>query len=166
MTNILRDPEWADMLKCCVENALYTTSDSSPEVTQAEKSSERMRFHSRFWTMALERAHEQGLSPGSREAWDMVEEASNVGGDIAYQYIDFPSLDLGKSDDPDTVRKANRMRTKLYGDPVRILKKPQHYPPLLEELEAAAEKYFNSQWRSPEIDRLVLRLLLERGERV
>lgn len=162
MTPIPRDPEWGDMLERCVEGALYTPGDASAEVTRVEKTSERMSFLSAFWIMALENAREKGLPPGSPEAWDIVEEAGDIGGEISFLYQLSAGLDEAKSGNPDKVREANRLRTKFYGDPISALKhRPQNYPPA-DDLEHAAARYFDSTWRSPEIDRFVLRLLLER----
>ncbi len=157
------NPNWAAMLARMEDATRFVRDQADQSTKDIERNSERYRFLRWFWILALERARDQGLAPGSEEAWSKLEEAHDVGDAISFLFF-FPySNEIARNEDPDPdlVRKANRLRSQFFGQPRHALKERPNYPSA-DELEFAAERYFKSDWRAPRIDRFVLRLLLER----
>jgi len=163
MTQVVwREPGWAEMLETCIEGAMYSPDEASKEAQSAEKASERMNFMRVFWVQAMERAKAAGVEPQSDQAWAILEEASEIGEGIALAYLWIG--DLGKARKAPTVaatRAVHSMHIPKGPGKLQYLSGIDvHFPPH-EELEHAVQAYLESSWRTDEIDRIVLRLLLE-----
>lgn len=154
---------WSGMLEMCIEAEMRSAKDAPEEVQRTEKTSERMTFMRMFWTQALERAQGAGAEPGSDQAWAIVDEASEIGKSIAHQYLSFgmlPSRALEASTSA-LIYDANRMRVPTEPNTLNYLSNIGVNFPSHQEFELAVQTYLGSSWRTNDIDRHILRLLLE-----
>lgn len=149
------------MLATIESNRVYVPEDADEELKKAERNSERVHFLRLFWKNAIERAKERGLAPGSPEAWRLVEQADEIGRELALPLVgSWSYMTIWHREQPYEVSIANMLWLPKSEEKIEFLKGPRIIRGS-EELQEGVKSYLEGEWRCGEADRVLVKMLIE-----
>lgn len=154
---------YQDMIDIIIENSVYMPREASPEAQKAELNSDQFRLRRAFLLLASDHCKENGLAPGSREAFDIFEEANDRARDFNYAFL---SLPFGTEEmlalTPEQIKTKLALTVPSYVQDLishvrehRKLGVPQDW------LSAGVGRYVKGRFKSPVIDRVLLQALAQ-----
>lgn len=152
---------WAQVRRRALDGA----SVAPQHCKRAENSTRFMSVHAHFIDGAIAFARERGFSPGSDDAWDLVEEALRHARDLTYPLATSFPFWTDKGHDQLTPEETMKKLGLLYNTPPQILLKNAELGEVMPvhrlEFEAAVGDYLQSEVKSPPLDRLILTALVQ-----
>lgn len=150
------DAGWLEATKAYIDNRKVFGPDN-PELSSLEDHSDQTRLTKLFLELAAKKASDQGLTPESLDAHEILEEAFSTANGITYA---FPFVH--ENDPKETTRRAFRMTWSAI--PQNIVEEARSFGKLnvsAPDLEHGVGTYLKSDFTDAKIDRFLVRALAD-----
>lgn len=155
------DSSYRHLTEAYLENSIMLPEEAPEEARAAERRSESFRLRRALLRLAETYCVAKGIAPDSNEAVEAFDEASNTADSIIFLYVGLPfSMQERSKLPPEQI--TEKMALSVPGHIQHLVsyaRKHGGLGVLQDDLSAAVGVYVRGRFKSPEVDRILLRAL-------